>query len=120
VSDPSAERVPGADRAFIEQRKLQDWVLADHGHGPDFARALGVGLEDLPLVHTALLAHVRENPPEATRPSHPLAGPEARDWSVLGPLEIRGRHAEVRSVWQVAPPAPPRLITAYSRRRRRG
>ena len=114
MAEERSGRVPGAERAVIEERKLTGWVLAEHGHGPDFRRALGVEPEDRELVRTALLVHVREQPVEGVRASHRLAGPQARDWAVLGPLEVRGRRAWVRSVWQVsAPGAPARLITAY-------
>ena len=106
--------MPGADRAIVEERKLVGWILADHGHGPHFLRALRVEPVDSDLLRSALLLHVREHLVEAVRASHPLAGPESTDWAVLGPLEIRGRSADVRSVWQVfAPGAAPRLITAY-------
>lgn len=114
VAEEGSRRVPGADLAVVEDRKLTGWVLAEHGHGPDFRRALGVEPEDRELVRDALFAHVRERPVESVRAAHPLAGPEARNWAVVGPLEIRGRRTWVRSVWQVsAPGAPPRFITAY-------
>lgn len=107
-------RVPGAERAVIEERKLTGWVLAEHGHGPDFRRALGADHGDRDLIRAALLVHVREQPVEGVRPSHRLAGPRARDWAVLGPVEIRDQQAWVRSVWQVSDEGTaPRLITAY-------
>ena len=117
MAEGAPGRVPGAERALGEEAKLTGWVLAERGHGPDFARALGVGSEDRDLLRAALLAHVREHPPEAGRPGHPLAGPAARLWSVSGPLEVRGRRTEVMSVWEVpGPGGRPRLVTAYPRR----
>jgi hypothetical protein len=114
VTEQRSEYMPGAERAVVEERKLVGWVLADHGHGPHFLRALRVEPVDRDLLRSALLIHVREHPVEGVRASHPLAGSESTDWAVLGPLEIRGRSADVRSVWQVsAQGAPPRLITAY-------
>jgi len=108
--------VPGAERAAVEESKLVEWVLAERGHGPDFQRAFGVGAADRELVRAALLAHVREHGVVGERRSP--AGPGARLYLVYGPCTIAGRRAFVTSVWEVAAAgAPPRLVTAYPRRR---
>lgn len=118
MAEERPERVPGAEGAVIEERKLTGWVLAEHGHGGDWARAFGVGPEDVGLLGPALEAHLRTHPPAAVLVNP--AGPEARTYRVYGPLELAGRRAFVLSVWEVlATGAPPRLVTAYPRRRGR-
>jgi hypothetical protein len=117
-SGSSEEHVPGAEDALMDERKLTGWVLAAHGHGPDWERALGLGIEDAAGLAKALRAHVREH---AARPTASAAtGPAARKYRVYGPLEVGGRQAWAVSVWVVAEPGTsPRLITAYPRRRGR-
>jgi hypothetical protein len=118
VAEGAPARVPGAERAVVEERKLVEWVLAERGHGGDWARAFGLGPQDVSLLAPALEAHLRAHPPTAVLVNP--AGPEARTYRVYGPLELAGRRAFVLSVWEVlAPGAPPRLVTAYPRRRGR-
>jgi hypothetical protein len=118
VAEALPARVPGAERAVIEGRKLAEWVLAERGHGGDWARAFALAPEDAGLLEEALRAHVADNPPAAVLDNP--AAPGARTYRVYGPVELAGRRAFVLSVWEVlAPDAPPRLVTAYPRRRGR-
>ena len=116
-SGSSEEHVPGAEDVLIDERKLTGWVLATHGHGPDWEHALGLGIEDAAGLADALRAHVREH---AARPTASAAtGPAARKYRVYGPLEVGGRRAcgecwGRRRARDVAAP-----ITAYPRRRGR-
>ena len=54
------------------------------------------------------------------RPCSIIRAPGALTYRVYGPLQLAGQRAFVLSVWEVlAPGAPPRLVTAYPRRRGR-
>jgi len=108
-------RVPEADHAVVDRRKITDYVLnPDHPCGRHKARvfreALGWGPENTDDLIRALLDAVA-NTDTAQFGLRDLYGDRyVVDSSVTGP---RGS-AKIRSVWIVTPASKmPRLITCY-------
>ena len=113
--DGPSQRVPGAERAYVEDAKLA-YLLSADGHGPEFARTLRLSRDDGPSLGAALLAHVRENPAGPPQPT--AAGPTARKYEVVGDLGVGARRVAAVSVWEILEEeAAPRLVTAYPRPR---
>ena len=107
-------KLPNADRAVIEDRKLLQYVLSPvHPHGRThahlFDRLLGINLANADVLRQALLQAA------------------ATEQAIPGPISAYGQKFEVRfslagprgvynvlSVWMVEfPNDPPRLVTAY-------
>jgi hypothetical protein len=112
--------LPNADRAFIDDRKIVDYLLAQtHGKGGakacflidfDFSRAAPALLVD------ALLLHARSNKVLRLQTS-----PHGLKYVIEGPLPAPdGRAPVVRTVWIVdAGEDVPRFVTAFPGRRAR-
>lgn len=106
--------LPDADRAFIEERKILDYLLRDdHPDGGAKARfflARGFSRLDWRLLADALLDHGRRNAVADARP-----GAFGTLYEVRCTLRTPdGRDPCIRTVWQIrdASSGPP-LITAY-------
>jgi hypothetical protein len=102
--------LPRAADAWYEQVKLEGWVLAERGHGPDWERVFRVGVKDSERVWEAIAAAI-EGARVATvrdRGGHGIVcGVEVE-------LTIGERTAAVTLSWHYAAQgAAPRLVTAY-------
>ena len=107
-------RLPAADRAVVDARKITDYLLSpSHPQGRTkrlFFESFGFHLDDWIVLHAALLQHGRLQPVGAEEETAfgykyvidgPLASPD-------------GRNPGVRSVWFVEKGEDyPRFVTAY-------
>jgi hypothetical protein len=107
-------RLPRAESATVDDRKLREYLLsAEHPVGrfkAAFFRTLGYGAADANLLRERLLAHAREGDAELGDAS--TYGQRYRVRGILqGPA---GRSASVVSVWIVsAEGEAPRFVTAF-------
>jgi hypothetical protein len=104
--------LPRATEAYTTPEKWRDWILAEHGHGQEWARVFHVGPGDAERTWEAIARAV----PDA--PIFKLVD-RGQDGVVCG-VEIRltlnGRTASVRTSWHYASADDaPRLVTAYPR-----
>jgi hypothetical protein len=109
-------RLPGADAALVEERKVLGYLLnlAHQEGGPKARFFLGRGFSlgawgDLAA---ALVAHAREN--EVTDVSESRFGTNHEVTCRLRTPD--GRDPCIITVWEVRAGGPPRLITAYPNR----
>ncbi len=108
-------RLPNADRATIDKRKLREYLLnPDHPAGKHKARvfdaAFGLTRADADLLHDMILGTLRD--PHDARPG--IVDEHGRRFVV--DLELRNDQcrARVRTSWIVrAEDDPPRFVTAY-------
>lgn len=106
------EPLPRAEDAWYEQVKLEGWILAERGHGPEWRRVLRVGVEDSGRVWQAIVMVV----PRARVATVRDRGAEGIVCGVEVELTIGGRTAPVTLSWHYAEDsAAPRLVTAYIR-----
>ncbi|MGB7684607.1 MAG: DUF6883 domain-containing protein [Solirubrobacterales bacterium] len=111
------EALPRAADAWCAQEKWLAWILADDGHGPEWARVLQVEADEWELAWKALKEAVREVAIETVR-SLDAGGVSC---GVTVELTIGKRTAPVLSAWHYAEPsAAPRLVTAYPTAYNRG
>jgi hypothetical protein len=104
------ETLPRSADAWCVPEKWGAWILADSGHGPEWARVLRVERDDWEQAWQALKEAVREAPIETLR--MPEAG--GVSCGVVVDLRIGERSARVISAWHYATEgAAPRLVTAY-------
>jgi hypothetical protein len=104
------EELPRAADAWCAQEKWLAWILAEDGHGPEWAKVLQVEPDEWELAWQALKGAVRETAIEKVRSLH--AG--GVTCGVTTELTIDERTAPVVSAWHYAEPdAAPRLVTAY-------
>jgi hypothetical protein len=104
------EPLPRAAECWHEAIKFEGWILAPHGHGPEWDRVFHVASGDRERVWTALAAAVIEA--EIT---------EVRDRASAGivcgvkaQVTIGDRTATVAMSWHYqAADTAPRLVTAY-------
>jgi hypothetical protein len=111
------EVLPQAAEAWCTPEKWERWVLAEHGHGPEWSRVFKIDAEDWERVWGAIaeaalgagIKTVRNNAPDGIT------------CGVVIELTIEGRTAAVTSSWHYAHEgAAPRLVTAYPRPYNRG
>ncbi len=111
------EPLPRAAEAWRHRVKLEDWVLAEQGHGREWSRVFRVGLADADLVWHAISAAVLTAPITEVRGE---GGGEV-GCGVLVDLAIEARIAPVLTAWHYAhEAAAPRLVTAYPKPYNRG
>lgn len=104
------EALPRAADAWCAQEKWLAWILADDGHGPEWAKVLQVEADEWELAWKALKEAVREVSIETVR-SLDAGGVSC---GVTAELTIGERTAPVVSAWHYPEPgAAPRLVTAY-------
>lgn len=107
-------RLPQADAAIIDERKIREYLLsAEHPIGrfkAAFFRSVGYGAAEANLLREALLAHAREGEAELGEAS--AYGQRYRVRGILrGPT---GRSASLVTVWIVPSVGEaPRLVTAF-------
>ena len=104
--------MPRAAEAWCEPSKWDGWILAPHGHGPEWAKVLHVTLEDVDAIWEAIAAAV-------------LVGPVSRiiDLGKYGlncrvdvQLRVCDRSARIRTAWHYSgSESAPRLVSAYPR-----
>ncbi len=102
--------LPRSADAWCIPEKWEAWILADSGHGPEWAHVLHVESDDWEEAWQALKEAVREAPIQMVRT------PEAGGVScgVVVDLRVGERSARVTSAWHYAAEGEaPRLVTAY-------
>ncbi len=108
----TGEVLPGAADAWCESSKRDGWILAPHGHGPEWAKILHVGLDDVDAIWRAIGSAVVLEPVSDTldRGEHGL------NCRVDVELTIGERSAPIRTAWHYADAeSAPRLVSAYPR-----
>ena len=106
IGDP----LPRAAEARCERIKLEGWILAARGHGPEWARVLRVDLDDADVVWEAIAMRVPIDPVSGVR----SLGIYGLNCEVDMWLTIGRRRAAVRTIWHYAnSTASPRLASAY-------
>lgn len=96
--------------AWCVQEKWLTWILAEDGHGPEWAKVLQVEPDEWELAWRVLKRAVQEVVISTVRPLD--AG--GVTCGVSAELTIDERTAPVVSAWHYPDPgAPPRLVTAY-------
>ena len=103
--------MPRAAEAHASAQKWAGWILAARGHGPEWARVFGVGLQDSERVWEAITAAR-----SSTRPSRLFA--TGHPTGVVCGVEltptINDRTAPIATSWHYTDEeAAPRLVTAY-------
>lgn len=102
--------LPRAADAYTTGEKWQHWILAAHGHGPQWARVFATTVRDRERLWTAILTAVLDAPVTTVR-DH---GPNGVVCGVDMVLTINDRTARVATAWHYADhDAAPRLVTAY-------
>jgi Domain of unknown function (DUF6883) len=102
--------LPQAGEAWCEPSKWDGWILAAHGHGPEWAKVLHVTLDDVDAVWEAIAAAVLIQPVSriVDRGEHGL------NCRVDTQLTIAERSATIRTAWHYADAgSAPRLVSAY-------
>jgi hypothetical protein len=106
------EPLPRATAAQVGPEKWRYWILAERGHGPEWAKVFHVDLKDAEKIWAAI-ANALPHAPIRTIVDH------GKDGVVCGvdlELDIRARRATVSTAWHYEQSdAPPRLVTAYPR-----
>jgi|GEM_PF-1591091 len=104
------EALPRAADAWCVEEKWFAWILADDGHGPEWANVLQVDSDEWELAWQALKGAVRKAAIKTVR-SLNTGGVTC---GVRVELTIGKRTVPVVSAWHYAEPgAAPRLVTAY-------
>jgi hypothetical protein len=107
------ERVlPRAAEAWCEPSKWDGWILAAHGHGPEWGKVLHVTLEDVDAIWEAIAAAVLVDPVSKVID----LGEHGLNCRVDTQLTIADRSAPIRTAWHYADAeSAPRLVSAYPR-----
>jgi len=107
-------RLPNAERAIVEPRKITDYLLArihpaGRAKAAFFAR-FGFTVAEWPRLRDALLDHARSAPIASAADT-----PFGKKYVLEGPLAAPdGRKPEVRAVWFIANGETiPKFVTAY-------
>lgn len=102
--------LPRAHRAHAATEKWRGWILAAHGHGPEWARVFDVEPDDSGQIWQAIAAAVLGAPVSTVRDRRPHGVVCGVDLE----LTINDRTAQVATAWHyVDEQAAPRLVTAY-------
>jgi Domain of unknown function (DUF6883) len=108
----TGEALPRAGKAWCAEEKWAEWIVAEHGHGPEWSRVFGIGEENWEAAWGALREAVRAAAIETVRE---VEGGGV-SCGVRVEMTIEGRNAAVISAWHYADEgAAPRLVTAYPR-----
>ena len=101
--------LPRADEAYAAPEKWAEWILADRGHGGEWARVFLVHPSDSEQIWQAIANAVLDAPVSAVRKVAVGVACEVRI-----ELTIEERTATVRSAWHYADTDDaPRLVTAF-------
>jgi hypothetical protein len=102
--------LPRVAEAYTTPKKWSEWILADRGHGREWAKIFHVELVDAEIVWQTIVDGVLHGPVYKVID-------RGRDGIVCGvelELTIKSRVARVRTSWHYeCPDAAPRLVTAY-------
>jgi hypothetical protein len=107
-------KLPNAERAFVTQEKIRDYLLnaahPENGGKAAFFVALGFRAEDWPALAASLGEMARNT--EVAETFETIHG---RKYTLIGPLQSpSGRLAVVQTIWIVDRGEEiPRLVTAY-------
>jgi hypothetical protein len=108
----TGQPLPRADEAYAAPEKWDEWILADRGHGREWAYVFHAGPGDADRVWRAITEAVQETPIASIREIGEGIGCQV---DIL--LTINNRTSKVRSVWHYATPiGRPRLISAFPTR----
>lgn len=104
------DRLPNAERAFVEEPKLGYLLRVEEKGG--FFEAIGFSVREPDALRRSLLGHAREG-----AVAHTLRTPFGVKYVLDGPLKSPdGRDPETRSVWILEHGSErPRFLTAYPR-----
>lgn len=103
------EPLPRAGDALVTPEKWTEWILADRGHGDEWARVFQVGPADSEEIWQAIVDAVLDAPVSAVR--NVAVGVTCE---VHLQLTLKARSAVVRSAWHYADTEDaPRLVTAF-------
>lgn len=103
------EPLPRADQAYTAPEKWDQWILADRGHGAEWARVFLVTVTSTDQVQQAIADAVSNATISSVRRAD-----TGVSCAVYIALTIGARTALVRSVWHYADAqAAPRLVTAF-------
>lgn len=101
---------PRAADAHAPGEKWHGWILAPHGHGPEWGRVFDVEPDDSERIWSAITAAIRDAPVSTVRDR----GPHGVICGVEVELTINDRTARVATAWHyIDDEAAPRLVTAY-------
>jgi hypothetical protein len=104
------EPLPRADRAWHEPLKLEEWVLAERGHGEDWQRVFHVGFEDREALWETIVSAVQGARITTVRDK----GTNGIVCGVEVEVTIGEHTAPVTISWHYASEeSTPRLVTAY-------
>jgi hypothetical protein len=104
------EALPRATECWHEQVKLERWILAERGHGPEWERVFRVGLEDKERVWEAIATTLEGAEVSGVRD----LGRYGLNCEVDMELALNERTATVRTIWHYATAdSAPRLVSAY-------
>jgi hypothetical protein len=99
-----------AAEAYATPEKWDQWILAERGHGWEWARVFRVGPADVEQIWRAIAEAVLDAPISSVRE----VSPHGFNCEVQIVLEINARTAAVRTAWHYAhPQSAPRLVTAF-------
>lgn len=105
--------MPRAADAHSSGQKWARWILAAHGHGPEWARVFRAGVEDRERIWSAIAARVLDAPVTTIRHRAPhgvVCGVELT-------LTINERTTPIATSWHYPDEeAAPQLVTAYPSR----
>lgn len=102
--------LPRAAEAYAAPEKWQSWILADHGHGLEWARVFRIGLDDADLLWEAIADGILLAPIFATRD----VSPYGLSCHVPLVLTLNDRVARALTIWHYGSiESQPRLVTAY-------
>lgn len=106
------ETLPRAAECWYERIKFAGWVLASHGHGPEWEKVLCVGLNDIDVIWAAISVAVALTPVSGIIDN----GEHGTTCRVDVDLTIGERSAPMRTAWHYADAdSAPRLVSAYPR-----
>ncbi|MGD9735153.1 MAG: hypothetical protein AB7V58_06020 [Solirubrobacterales bacterium] len=102
--------LPRAAEAWCEPSKWGGWILAPHGHGPEWETVLRVGLGDVDSIWGAIRAAVQSEPVSRIR--------DASRYGLICRVDVEltlgARTATIRTAWHYSDAhCPPRLVSAY-------
>jgi hypothetical protein len=103
------EPLPRATEAYTTFAKL-DWMLAAHGHGPEWGRVFRIAPDDAQRLWRTLAQAIVGAPISSIRD----AGRYGVSCEVRVTLTFKSRTAIVLTAWHYEQPGePPRLVTAF-------
>ncbi len=101
--------LPRAESAYTAPEKLE-WILAEHGHGREWALVFRVGDDDAARLWSAIAQAVVDAPVSSIRDLSPF-GVVCQVGVVL---TLNARTSPVLTAWHYESPGdPPRLVTTY-------